>query len=175
MEIQKAGKETGMIDKSGRLFGKLNIIDLIFIILMLAAAVFAMSRFGVFSPEKAAGTADNKMLLTMYQEEANTFTVSNIKPGDPVSESFQNTDFGKVSGIEIGEPVNWGADQDGRQTAAGRDGYSSIKLEIEAPGTVTSSGLTISGAKYYVGQILVIRVGTSTLYARVEGAEQINQ
>ncbi len=164
-----------MIDKSGRLFGKLNIIDFIFIILILAAAVFAMNKFGVFSPEKTSGTVEQKMLLTMYQEEANTFTVSNIKPGDPVSESFQNTNFGKVTDIEIGEPVNWGADQEGRQTEAGRDGYSSIKLEIEAPGTVTSSGLTISGVKYYVGQVLVIRVGTSTLFARVEGAEQINQ
>ena len=164
-----------MIDKNGRLFGKINIIDLIFIVIILAAAVFAMNRFGVFSPEKTTGGAENKMLLTLYQEEANTFTVSNIKPGDPVSESFQNVNFGKVSEIEIGDPVNWGADQDGRQVEAGRDGYSSVKLTVDAPGTVTSSGLTISGVKYYIGQILVIRVGTSTLYARVDGAEQINQ
>jgi hypothetical protein len=164
-----------MIDKSGRLFGKLNIIDLIFIILILAAAIFTMSKFGVFSPERISGGVEQKIRLTIYQEEANTFTVSNIKPGDPVSESFQNTNFGKVTGIEIGEPVNWGADQEGRQIATGRDGYSSVKIEIEAPGTVNSSGITISGVKYYVGQVLVIRVGTSTLYARIEGAEQINQ
>lgn len=164
-----------MIDKNGKLFGKINIIDLIFIVLVLAVAVFALNRFGVLSPEKATGTVEKKMILTMYQEEANNFTVSNVKPGDPVSESFQNISFGKVSEIEIGDPVNWGADQNGNQIKAGRDGYSSIKLKIEAPGTVTSSGLTIGGVKYYVGQILVIRAGTSTFFARVEGAEQINQ
>jgi hypothetical protein len=164
-----------MIDKNGRLFGKLNIIDFIFIILILAAAVFVMSKTGIFSPERTTNTAEQKILLTMYQEQANNFTVSYIKPGDPVSESFQNANFGKVSEIEISDPVDWESDQNGIQTRTEKDGYSSIKLKIEAPGTVTSSGITIGGAKYYVGQSLVIRVGTATLYARVEGAEQINQ
>lgn len=164
-----------MIDKNGKLFGKINIIDLIFIIIVLAATVFAMNRFGVFSPDKAVGAVEKKLLLTMYQEEVNTFTLSNIKPGDPVSESFQNISLGKVSELNISSPVNWGADQNGNQIKTQRDGYSSITLKTEVPGTVTSSGFTIGGAKYYVGQLLVIRVGTSTLYARVEGAEQINQ
>lgn len=164
-----------MIDKSGRLFGKLNIIDLIFIVLLLAAAIFAMSRLGIFSPDRASGAVEQKMLLTMYQEEANLFTVSEIKPGDPVSESFQNTNFGKVTDIEIGDPVTWGANQEGKQVETQKSGYASIRLKMEAPGTVSSSGITISGVKYYVGQTLVIRVGKATLYARLESAEQINK
>ncbi len=164
-----------MIDKNGRLFGKINIIDLSFIIIALAVALFALNRFGVFAPEKATGVAEKKLLLTMYQEEANTFTALNLNLGDPVSESFQNISFGNVTNIEIGDSVNWRSDKHGNQIITKRSGYSSVKLEMEASGTVGPSGLTIGGTKYYVGQLLVIRVGTSTLYARVESAEQINE
>ncbi len=164
-----------MIDKNGKLFGKINIIDLFFIIIVLAATVFAMNRFGAFSPEKTASTAEKMMMLTIYQEEVNDFTAYNVKTGDPVSESFQNIYFGKVSEVNVSGPVNWGADQNGTQIQTERDGYSSITLKVESPGTLSQSGLIIGGAKYYVGQVLVFRVGTSALYARLEGAEQINQ
>lgn len=162
-----------MIDKNGRLFGRINIIDLSFIILVLAAALFVMYRAGVFSPEKTAAS-EGRILLTMYQEEAPAFAASNVKEGDPVSESFKNVSFGRVVSVETGEPVNWGADEDGRQVETQRDGYRSLTLKMEAAGKTDSSGITIGGVKYYIGQVLVIRAGTSIFYARIENAEQIN-
>ncbi len=163
-----------MIDKNGKLFGRINIIDLSIIILLLAAALFVIYRADVFSPENTAASED-KILLTMYQEEAPAFAASNVKLGDPVSESFKNVSFGSVVSVETDNPVNWGADDEGNQIETQRDGYSSLTLKMEAPGKSGPSGLTIGGVKYYVGQILVIRVGTSTFYARIESAEQINE
>jgi hypothetical protein len=117
---------------------------------------------------------EDKILLTMFQEEVNSFTTANIKVGDPVIESFQNISFGKLVDFEIGDSINWGANDEGEQVRTKKDGFASVKLVMEAPGKVGSSGITIGGSKYYVGQLLVIRVGKSTFYARVEGAEQIN-
>lgn len=162
-----------MIDKNGKLFGRINIIDLFFLVIILAAALFILFRTGVFSPEKTAAP-EEKILLTMFQEEVNTFTASNVKPGDPVTESFQNISFGELVDIEIGDSINWGADQEGKQVRTKKDGFVSVKLVMETPGKAGPSGITIGGAKYYVGQFLVIRVGTSAFYARIDSAEQIN-
>ncbi|NMA32992.1 MAG: DUF4330 domain-containing protein [Clostridiaceae bacterium] len=162
-----------MIDKNGKLFGKINIIDLTFLVILLAAALFVLYRAGVFSPEKAAASED-RMRLIMFQEEVNEFTASNTKPGDPVTESFQNISFGKLVSIETGDSINWGADQEGKQVKTKKEGFVSARLVMETPGKVSSSGLTIGGSKYYVGQVLVIRVGKATYYARIESAEQIN-
>jgi len=162
-----------MIDKNGKLFGKINIIDLIFIILIVAAALFVMYRAGLFSHEQTLAQED-KLILTMYQEESPVFAASNVKAGDPVIESFKNISFGKVVSVETGEPISWGANEEGRQVETHREGYCSLKLKMEASGKVSSSGITIGGNQYYVGQTLVIRVGTSTFYSRIESAEQIN-
>lgn len=43
-----------MIDKNGKLFGRINILDLSFLVILLAAALFVLYRAGVFSPEKTA-------------------------------------------------------------------------------------------------------------------------
>jgi hypothetical protein len=162
-----------MIDKNGKLFGRINIIDLSILVLLLAAVAFILFWSGVFSPEKVV-VQEDKILLTMFQEEVNSFTTANIKVGDPVIESFQNISFGKLVDFEIGDSINWGANDEGEQVRTKKDGFASVKLVMEAPGKVGSSGITIGGSKYYVGQLLVIRVGKSTFYARVEGAEQIN-
>lgn len=37
-----------MIDKNGKLFGKINIIDLTFLLILLAAALFVLYRAGGF-------------------------------------------------------------------------------------------------------------------------------
>lgn len=161
-----------MIDKNGKLFGRINIIDLSFLVILLAAALFILHAAGVFSPEKAAAP-EEKMLLTMFQEEVNSFTPSNVKIGDPVTESFQNISFGKLVDIETGDSINWGADEEGRQVKTKKDGFVSVRLVMETPGKVGPSGLTIGGAKYYIGQFYVIRVGKATFYARIESAEQI--
>lgn len=163
-----------MINKNGKLFGKINIIDLSFIILVLAAAIFIMYRAGLFSPEQIAAP-EEKMILTMYQDEAPVFAVSNVEIGDPVTESFKNISFGKIISVETGDPVSWGANEEGKQVETQRDGYCSLTLKMEAAGKVGNSGITIGGNKYYVGQTLVIRVGTSTFYSRIESAEQINK
>ena len=161
-----------MIDKNGKLFGRINIIDL-----FLPCDNTGRARSSCSGRECSRlknRSSGRKILLTMFQEEVNTFTASNVKPGDPVTESFQNISFGELVDIEISDSINWGADQEGKQVRTKKDGFVSVKLVMETPGKAGPSGITIGGAKYYVGQFLVIRVGTSAFYARIDSAEQIN-
>lgn len=163
------------IDKNGKLFGKINIIDIIIIVLLLAALIFVVYKLGLFSPKQVISTQTNKIRIVFYQEEVNTFTVENTNLNDPVTDALQNNSFGNVVDIKSGESASWGADKDGKQVMSGKDGYSSVYITTETTGTVSSSGISTGGGNYYVGQLLTIRVGTSAYYCRIYNAENVEE
>ncbi len=163
------------IDKNGKLFGKINIIDIIIVILLLVALMFVVYKLGLFAPKQAISTEANKIRIVFYQEEVNTFTVENTNLNDPVTDAIQNNSFGKVVDIESGESSSWGVDKDGKQVMSAKDGYSSIYITAETTGTVSSTGISTGGANYYVGQLLTVRVGTSAYYCRIYSAESVEE
>lgn len=163
------------IDKNGKLFGKVNIIDIIIVILLLVVLAFTAYKLGLFAPKQAISTETNKIRIVFYQEEVNTFTVENTNLNDPVTDAIQNNSFGKVVDIESGESTSWGVDRDGKQVMSAKDGYSSIYITAENTGTVSSTGISTGGANYYVGQLLTVRVGTSAYYCRIYSAENVEE
>lgn len=164
-----------MIDKNGKLFGKINIIDAIIVIILLAALLFGAYKFGLFSPEKATAAVADKIRLVFYQEEVNNFTVENAKLQDPVTETLQNAYLGDVVDIKADKSVSWGYDKDGRQVKSTKEGYSSVLITTETTGTIGSSGILTGGSKYYIGQLMTLRVGTSTFYCRLYEAEKVQE
>ena len=163
------------IDKNGKLFGKVNIIDIIIIILLLVVLAFAAYKLGFFAPKQVISTETSKIRVVFYQEEVNTFTVENTNLDDPVSDATQNSSFGKVVDIESGESASWGVDRDGKQVMSAKDGYSSVYITAETTGTVRSTGISTGGRNYYVGQLLTLRVGTSAYYCRIYSAENVEE
>ena len=55
-----------MIDEKGRLFGKVNIVDLLIVIIILAAAAFL--GYKLLGPQSTAANTQ-KVLVTLYCEE----------------------------------------------------------------------------------------------------------
>ena len=64
-----------MIDEKGRLFGKVNIVDLLIIIIVLAAAAFIGMK--VLGPDSAAANTQD-VRITMFCEESPTFVVDQL-------------------------------------------------------------------------------------------------
>ena len=162
-----------MIDKNGKLFGKISIIDIVVVVLLLAAASFVLYKFGIFTPSRNVAASTEKVRITFYQEEVNSFTAENVKLQEPVRDTLLNVGLGTIVDIVTGDSVSWGIDKNGRQVLSTKEGYSSIYIKAEAPGTTGPNGITIGGYKYYIGDILSIRAGTSTFYVRIDAVEQI--
>lgn len=162
-----------MLDKNGKLFGKVSIIDLSFIILLLAAAVFTVYKLGILSPKQIITGNTNKLRITFYQEEVNTFTANNVKSKDPVSETLFNTSLGNVVDYKMDKSVSWGRDRNGKQVLSTKDGFSSVYITMEVSGVINSNGIIIGGSRYYIGQLMILRVGTSIFYGRINDTVKV--
>ena len=96
-----------MIDKNGKLFGKINIIDLLIILVIIAAAVFFATK--AFTPaQEATKTETSTVRVQFFCYKAQVGAADAIEIGAPAFEDTTNVDFGKVvalSLIHISEPT----------------------------------------------------------------------
>lgn len=162
-----------MIDKNGKLFGKISIIDIGIIILVIIAGLFIVRKLGIFIPKENITNNNDKIKVVFYQEEVNSFTANNVKLEDPTTETLLNMSFGNVVDIEIGDSVSWGEDKDGRQVKSTKNGFSSVFITMETNGILGPNGINIGGSNYYIGQFITLRVGTSIFYGRIYDASKI--
>jgi hypothetical protein len=162
-----------MIDKNGKLFGKISIVDILIIFAVIIAGLFLVNRLGLFSQKGAVTNTGDKLSVTFYQEEVNSFTANNVKIDDPTTETLLNMSFGKVVDVEVGPSVSWGEDAKGNQVKSTKEGWSSIYITMETNGKLGPNGITIGGSKYYIGQFVTLRVGDSIFYGRISNAEKL--
>ncbi|MFR3290073.1 MAG: DUF4330 domain-containing protein [Lachnospiraceae bacterium] len=66
-----------MIDEKGRLFGKVNIVDLLIIIIILAAGAFLGMK--LLGPDSAVANTQ-KVRVTLYCEETPNYVANSLKP-----------------------------------------------------------------------------------------------
>lgn len=161
-----------MIDKNGKLFGKVSIIDIVIIIAVIVAGVFFVNKIGLFSNNTTITNSNPNLRVTFYQEEVNSFTANNINIDDPTTETLQNKSFGKVVDIKVGDSVSWAQDKNGNQLKSTKEGWSHVYITMETNGTLGPNGINISGSTYYIGQFITLRVGDSIFYGRIYEASE---
>lgn len=161
-----------LIDDKGRLLGKISIIDILLVVILASVLLFGLNKIGLFSPKDALVDNRDKIEIVFYQEEVNDFTANGVNIGDPATESLQNSSFGHVTGVEIGDSISWGSDIEGNQVATSKEGYSSIYITLESKGTVGPNGLKIGGSDYYIGEIITLRVGNTIFFGRISDANR---
>lgn len=152
-----------MIDEKGRLFGKINIIDLIVLLVIIAAVAIVGLSFAKGDSTESQDT----LVMKYYIEEANDFVAEKVQVGDMLYDDNEEIELGKVTDVEIGEPVSWAGTADGQYVQVSRDGFSSMIITGEVAGTKTDIGAEINGVKYGVGHTMVLRAGDAKLYLRV--------
>lgn len=160
-----------MIDKNGKLFGKINLIDLIIVIILIVLAAFVVFKFAVPRDNEVAET---QLYLSLFCEETPDYILDYLEEGTPVYDSKEDVTIGTVESLEIGEPTGYEAQGDGSDYTlyqVSRDDYSSVKLRINATGVNGVNGATIEGVLYGVGHTMTVYAGQAKLYLRVSGIE----
>lgn len=88
-----------IIDKKGRLFGLINIVDLLIIVLLLALVAVGVKRFG---NKAAVGEATTKKgVITAEIKDVRDVTAKNVKVGDPIYDYDKGTLIGKILTTEV--------------------------------------------------------------------------
>lgn len=157
-----------MIDNNGKIFGKVNLIDLIIILILVALVVLAVFKFAVPSEDDNMAS---QVKITLFCEETPSYVINYIKEGAPVLDTKEDITIGTVKNFEAGEPIGFETDKDGLMYEVTRANYNSVTIEVAANGDIGENGVTVDGVLYAVGHTMTIYAGQAKLYLRVSGIE----
>ena len=152
------------VDEKGKLFGKINIIDLLVIIVILAALCFAVFRYVLPDREKGSEQACG---MVLYCHDAPRFTAEQVKVGDTVWDQGTDTDLGTVKSVEILPLMETQAGPDGKTVTTESDWLVSVVLVLDSKGVKDEHGIKIDGTLYASGHTMTVFAGEAKLYLKV--------
>lgn len=137
-----------MIDEQGRLFGKINLIDLA--VILIAVVLIA----GFLYRDRAAGTDSEgrTVILTVVAPGKYPGVSDNLKVGDQLVANGALTSA-RITSIEV-KPANWVASNaEGKMVLSANPFRKDIFLTIEGQSTqVTPAEITLAGQKVRAGK-----------------------
>jgi len=134
----------GIVDKQGRLFGKVSIID---IVILLAAVVLVAGYFY----NRTAGHVrqiimpDTQMEVTFLVEGVRAFSLDAVQEGDTFFRQHERIPLGNVVRIETSPAYDIIIREDGTAALAEVDGRYNMYITLAVVGSVTDTGYFING------------------------------
>lgn len=156
--------------RQGKLFGKINIIDLLLIlVVLLAVAFFAAKNLD----DGTAVSTGEGVRMEFYAEEVPDYAANAVKVGDILTDDTGNIHLGVVTAVEVEDAVAYSTNSQGEVVASPKQGYASIRITGEGSGRLYDHGVIVSGSKYGIGHSFTLRAGLGKFWLRVSGIEAI--
>ncbi len=138
-----------MLDERGRLFGLVNVIDLVVILLVLAAA-------GIFLAPRllravAGPPALQEIRVTVLVPAVRAPTVAAIRPGTRVVNTTNNSALGRVFATDAVPAVVLEKKANGMTTETTSPVYEDDYVTLVGPGTVTADGVVLGSTPVRLG------------------------
>ncbi|MBU5670168.1 DUF4330 domain-containing protein [Peptoniphilus sp. MSJ-1] len=157
-----------IIDKRGRLFGLINVIDLVVILLVLALVVVGVKRFGT---KAAVGDVSTKQgVVTAEITDIREATVKNIKVGDPIYDYDKGTYLGEIANVEVG-PHTDEVEYQGKVVRAEVPDKFRAEIKIKADIKDTKDFYQIGTEQVRVGSQIRIKNKNITTFMTILGIE----
>ena len=157
-----------MLDNKGRLFGKVNIVDLLIVIIIVAAGIFLGKM--LFGPESTIALTQ-KVRLTLYCEETPNYVAEQLKEGSEAWDAENNVTLGTLTEWRTGESKSAVTDITGQVVEISREDYCSVTLMVDGDGVIGDHGVTINGTLYAAGQSMSVYFGDCKLFLKVRSVE----
>lgn len=137
-----------IIDKNGRLFGFINIIDLLVLIAVVGIVVVGVKKFG--NNSSAANAVVKKGVITAEVSEIRKVSADAIKEGDPIYDYDKGTYIGKITEVST-KPYTEEVEYQGKWINAEVPEKYTVKMKIKADINDTKD--------YYEAGSIQMRVG----------------
>lgn len=161
-----------MIDKNGKLFGKINLIDLLIILVVLLAGAFlALRATGVVGSNESAQAVPVR--ISFYGTEVPNYVVESLEVGSTVYDYNEDLVMGVTESFEAGEPLGYMVDDLGETHKVVLEGHSSLTLTALCDAVIGDYGVTIDGTIYGVGHTTVLFAGQSKMYVKICAIEPV--
>lgn len=140
----------------GRLFGRINIVDLLIAVLIIAIAGGIYLVF--FGGEEKQVTETSKVVYDFEITNVNKDFVDAINPGDLIRDSVRGNELGTVVSKTFRNATMLNEDLiNGRYVIADVPGTYDVVITIEANANITPANIIVGGAEIKVGKKIFIK------------------
>jgi len=155
-----------MIDKNGKLFGKINIIDFI-VILVLVAAVAVFGGKMLLGRNQSAENAQQTFTMEFYADEVPDYVPEHVIAGEPIYDAEEDVLMGEVVSCEVLPSKSYNHNDEGKVVVSEKEGFASVKIVGKMQGQLTDLGAVIGGETYGVGHTFTVRMGKAKMYLKI--------
>lgn len=180
---------------------KFNIVDVIFLLVLLAGLAFLALRFIQSLPESEPaaesdpvpesqpvsdppqeptptdppGPVEEMYVITFFVPESADYIVNRLQLGSDMTDDSITLDLGTLVDYETGPARISSAAADGHLVISDKEGYSSVYLTCKMPGIHNGFGVTVCGGslRLEVGHSMVIRTWESKFWAYVYDIQKL--
>lgn len=145
-----------LIDSKGKLFGKINIVDLLIVLLIISIAGGAYLVFFGGSDKQVVETT--KVVYDFEITNVNMDFIEAITPGDPIRDSTRGNELGTVVSKTSRKATMLNEDLiNGRYIIADVPDAYDVVITIEARADITPANIIVGGAEVKVGKKFFIK------------------
>lgn len=156
---------------------RFNLVDMIFILVLLAGVAFVAMRLGGLDVvARITGAASPEpYVITFFCEETPDYAAQRLEIGDYATDDEASMDLGTVVDFEINDALSYNPDYDGKLILSAKEGYNSVMLMCQVQGAESSGGVTVDGMVLGVGHTMVVRAGDTKLYMVVYDIRKLSE
>jgi len=130
-----------LIDKKGKLFGRINVIDFSVIVVIVLLVLGAIYKFGIVNNSAEAGsTATQPINYKVLVLNTRWYSYDNIKVGDMLYDKTSGNSIGKIVDVSNEPAFDLVERPNGTALLGEVENRINIILTVEAEGIITSRG-----------------------------------
>lgn len=138
-----------IIDKKGKLFGKINIIDLLVVLVIIFFAFNAFSTTNEIENQEI--TESENALMTLEFEEVHSNFLNVVEIGDLVRDSVRGFVLGEIVEVHSESYKEMVTTTDGKVEYKEIPGKYNIQVILEIQGVFDGNGVLVESKRYYIG------------------------
>jgi len=159
--------ENQVMEKKKR---KFNVVDLIFILLIVAVIVVVALKFVGGARQK---TQSREFYVVLHSDDLPDTALSGFKVGDKVLDENEKV-FGTITEFSTGDARIHGNNSEGLDVIGPREDFSSLDVTVKVSAVESDNFLTVSGKKYNNNASFTFICGKSKLWLRVSDITPVN-
>ena len=157
---------------------KFNLVDVIFILVLLLGLAFVALRLSGVSLTAGSGieedSSEEEYLITFYAAESADYVVDHLQTGSQLTDDSITLDLGTLVDFETGPARVSSAAADGHLVISDKEGSSSVYLMSRVRGKDNGFGVTVDGLKLEIGHSMVVRSREAKLWVYVYEIQKLN-
>lgn len=164
-----------LLDEKGRLFGKVNVVDVVVgavvTALVVVAALTALGKMGFLERRSSVADRRDEDVVLYFVASIPRLRDYPIEAGDPVKRRGGVDVFGHVETFTVEASPREVVTDDGRLVQAESAVYANLKLTVRARGHFTEDGLVIGPEFLRVNEVLPLLLPGMVFDARLVGLD----